>query len=736
MSGFTQEDAIKDSYTKAIAFRQRRNELLSQREKQELAQLKKKYGSDVDEDDLTNSESSETEDEDGEELTPAASAALLRTLARIQKRDPAIYNAEKAIYEEEERQAAQSTKSIRKARKEKTAKPITYKSQAAAGLLGDAENDMSPPPLTHVQEQAALRSETISAFHGAIDEADAEDDDDAGGLLVLRKDLKDDDEMEEEEYKEFMKQTVGDVKELLWVDHELRGVVKPSEEGPLPSESKGKGKDRRKDDPADAEGFLADYILNRGWIDRSERRLPTYDEVTTRKSKKRKLDDDDAEPKFGDANVDDDDSPNELDDVDSEFEDLEEDFEATYNFRYEEPDGTKIPRHPREISSLVRRQESKRKDARQRRQERKDEELRRKKEEVRRMKNLKMKDIREKLQLIGDEGGLDMTTAKATLEALDLEADFDEAAHDRQMATLYGNDNYYAEADEEKPVWDDDLGSEDYDYDVVSADHAGAASASQKKKNKKKKKKKGGNDEDEGVDVDEMDAEAEVAIELEVGNNGPIDAPAATKGVPAEEEEWDGTEEMRKQVLRKYMDEVYGMDFNDVVAGIPTRFKYGSVPKASFSLSAADVLMATDKELNEYVGMKAFAPHKKGRAAWDRNLAPKLGELKRNLSKREWGYTGLGPKVGLGGIGTNEKKKTKNGVGKTDGKGLANKRKGKKERERERLEEMEGPSVPASAPGSGFGGVAAGPASIVEARGAEAEPKKKKRKRNKTKATE
>lgn len=56
--------------------------------------VKDKYGSDVDEDELEASEDSEdleSEDEDGEELTPAVDAAILRTLARIKKRDPAIY---------------------------------------------------------------------------------------------------------------------------------------------------------------------------------------------------------------------------------------------------------------------------------------------------------------------------------------------------------------------------------------------------------------------------------------------------------------------------------------------------------------------------------------------------------------------------------------------------------------------------------------------------------------------
>ena len=39
-------------------------------------------------------------------------------------------------------------------------------------------------------------------------------------------------------------------------------------------------------------------------------------------------------------------------------------------------------------------------------------------------------------------------------------------------------------------------------------------------------------------------------------------------GVPNEsedDEEWDGTEEMRKRKVAEYMDSVYGMEFNDIV---------------------------------------------------------------------------------------------------------------------------------------------------------------------------
>lgn len=65
--------------------------------------VKLQYGSDFEEGDAedseTDSESAESEDEDGEELTPAIDAAILRTLARIKRKDPEIYKSEKGIFE-------------------------------------------------------------------------------------------------------------------------------------------------------------------------------------------------------------------------------------------------------------------------------------------------------------------------------------------------------------------------------------------------------------------------------------------------------------------------------------------------------------------------------------------------------------------------------------------------------------------------------------------------------------
>lgn len=66
-----------------------------------LVAVKEKYGSDGEggDEDETDSEEDESEDEDGEELTPAVDAAILRTLARIKRKDPGIYDTNKDVFE-------------------------------------------------------------------------------------------------------------------------------------------------------------------------------------------------------------------------------------------------------------------------------------------------------------------------------------------------------------------------------------------------------------------------------------------------------------------------------------------------------------------------------------------------------------------------------------------------------------------------------------------------------------
>lgn len=65
-----------------------------------------------------------------------------------------------------------------------------------------------------------------------------------------------------------------------------------------------------------------------------------------------------------------------------------------------------IHRHPRNIASTVRRENTTRKEARERKKTRKQEEIAQRKEEIQRLKALKMRELQKKLDLVGKESGL------------------------------------------------------------------------------------------------------------------------------------------------------------------------------------------------------------------------------------------------------------------------------------------------------------------------------------------
>ena len=242
---------------------------------------------------------------------------------------------------------------------------------------------------------------------------------------------------------------------------------------------------------------------------------------------------------------------------DASFDSLASHFEASYNHRFEEPNAAHIPSFPRSFPSLVRRADTTRKEARERRRKRKEEEMARKREEVRRMKALKQREVKRKLERVRWEGGLGGEEVLRELEDVDFEFDgeWDAERHDERMRGLFAVEGEGEEEDgvlldgDGKPVWEDDIDmgdipmSEDDSFPVKSKRESKKEKKKKEKREKKKKKKKGEEGDEGGVDVDFMDADVE----------------------REEEEEWDGTEEMRKRKLDECMDEIYGLDFNDLV---------------------------------------------------------------------------------------------------------------------------------------------------------------------------
>ena len=82
--------------------------------------------------------------------------------------------------------------------------------------------------------------------------------------------------------------------------------------------------------------YSTSYILNRGWIDRDARRLPTYKEITG-KGKTRTESEDDASSSDSDGEQDEHEDGVQSSLDEDEFDEVAERFETSYNFRFEEP---------------------------------------------------------------------------------------------------------------------------------------------------------------------------------------------------------------------------------------------------------------------------------------------------------------------------------------------------------------------------------------------------------------
>ncbi len=67
---------------------------------------------------------------------------------------------------------------------------------------------------------------------------------------------------------------------------------------------------------------------------------------------------------------------------------------------------------------------------------------------------------------------------------------------------------------------------------------------------------------------------------------------------------------------------------------MPTRFKYTKVQQQAYALSPVEILLATDAELNQYMGIKKYAPYRKDGNNWDQNRSTRLKELKTKLQER------------------------------------------------------------------------------------------------------
>ncbi|OZJ02763.1 hypothetical protein BZG36_03350 [Bifiguratus adelaidae] len=490
------------------------------------------------------SSTDEEEDEDAQMLTREVDVQIMKTIAAIKSKDPDVYDSSRKFFSEEE--IAKAREELKRRKEQKPVRIKDYQRQVLLENGGyvdeDNETSNSMKGKTHVEEQQEVKNAFKKA---ALEDGEDENDHDADDFLVKREKTAQELEEEEEDYKKFLLESIAQDKAGAeafkdWQDY--------------------------KDNPnvSSEDAFLMEYILNRGWIEKSNDRVPTYGEI--------------------------------VDDEDEEALEANDRFESKYNFRFEEENASNLMTHARDVIGSVRRKDDTRKRQREARAQRKKEEKEQKAQELKRLKNLKKKEIYERLKQLQEITG----NTDVGMDDIDLEGDFDPNKYDREMSTVF-NDTYYDVADKKKPEWADDIDIGDIESDKENGGEAEQASGGEEYEAEEDYGNYGGGDDDDLM----MDADY-----LPGGEKYENTFKNSKKFKQGNQEPIQESKKSRKRDFEKYLEEYYQMDYEDMIGDLPTRFKYRMVEKADFGLDPVEILLADDKDLNEVVGLKALAPYR------------------------------------------------------------------------------------------------------------------------------
>ncbi|KAI7803369.1 protein KRI1 homolog isoform X2 [Triplophysa rosa] len=543
------------------------------RKKEELQKLKDRFGH---QDEQNSSDSSDSDtDESVVALDPKLDRDFYRTLSLLKKKDPKIYRKDASFYSEE---SSESGSEEKPSTSKKSEKPMFLKDYERKVILerggkydddedgsdGEGSQQMreraaSP---TYIQEQKELKKSFRKFLHGSDDEGSDKDEE----LLTRRTKTQVEKDKEEADYVEWLKgeaeveekEDVVDMKYLrdYWNNPQLD----------------------------EKETFLRDYMLNKGYLEEDEERIPTYNEVV-----QEDVDDSEGEGEF--------------------FLKKQEDFERHYNFRFEEPDAEKIKTYPRNIATSVRSKDDRRKRKREEVTDRKKKVKEQKQQQLKELKNLKRAEIVEKLKTLQELTG----NEQMAFDEVDLEGDFDPQKHDQLMQKFFDNE-YYEEAEDEKPQFDDDddegnwnwdtwtgeneeefVKKEDYDAEekhepncedpdfIMDDDYDPSQQPSSKKKRKKEREER---KKMSKADAPLMGKKRKKSHFAEIiSNNKPVFDPM-------------------EKTFEQYLDEYYKLDYEDIIDDLPCRFRYREVVPNDFGLTTNEILSAEERELNSWCSLR------------------------------------------------------------------------------------------------------------------------------------
>ncbi|KAJ5344241.1 hypothetical protein MYU51_003293 [Penicillium brevicompactum] len=351
-------------------------------------------------------------------------------------------------------------------------------------------------------------------------------------------------------------------------------VRKPGQDLSLPKEEIKLDIENADKDP---ETFLSNFLSARAWLPTNKAEMQPFDS------------DDDDDFNRADA------------------------FEEAYNFRFEDPNkmNEALVTHSRDLTnqqSVRRDEKSSRKKIRDAERQQKDEEKKQRETEKNRLRKLKTEELQKKVDQIKEVAGLRASNFTDEDWSRFLDASWDDENWEAEMQKRFGEE-YYDDAEgsdgdskkkkPKKPTWDDDIDINDLipDYEDEEAQPTVEAS--------------------EGEEDDEAEA-------------------SGSKKKSKAEEKRIQKREARKDRMR--IDDAVERNLDLDITLLPgatkknaTKFRYRETSPQSFGLTARDILMADDTQLNKFAGLKKLASFRE-----EEQKQRDLKKLGKKARLREW----------------------------------------------------------------------------------------------------
>ena len=494
----------------------------------------------------------------------------MQTINALRNKDDSIYKKDTKFFKEQQNASSDSEGEITKKRKPKTYKDMVREEilekmdrDEDAGSDGDGEKERDirrskqysekTDKLAYDEEQKALRADFMD------DDSDNNDEDDDWLVKKKGSNAPADGEVEKERLNQI---------EALAKTSETNGLKLVDPKGEV----------------QDGDKFLLDFIKNKRWVDQNE----YSDDEEDGPSKPRIIGDND------DGN-----------DSDASLADLErtDEFESKYNFRFEEANensgaALSVVGYSRSsLSDTIRRKDESRKLKRQQRKDRKATERTAKEERLKRLKNAKKEELEDRIKQIKSVLGETIDGAHAEDIAGDpaideetvaklMEGDFDPDKFEDLMSKMYSDDFY----EKEETEWKTDIDVKE-SFRKSEADSDGIVL----------------NDEGEGDVYDDAGGEIEHDGDYEGNEDYDMEEEPDQEGEAATNERKESV--LDKKLKARMLDELYKLDYEDIIGDMPTRFKYRKVEENRYGLRPEEILFANDTSLKQYVSLKRMAPY-------------------------------------------------------------------------------------------------------------------------------